>query len=66
MKTKELINDLQELKLMISDVNKAIYNINNCNIGELHNTIKDLVDFTKRDMQEKVDEIIEQIKGEQE
>ena len=62
----ELIEELQKLKLMIDYINNEIYNLHSANLKEIHEDIAQIINYHKCDMNDKVDEIIEQIKGEQE
>ena len=63
---KELIEELQKLKLMIDYINNDIYDLHSANLQEIHEDIAQIINYLKCDMEDKVDEIIEQIKGEQE
>ena len=63
---KELIEELQKLKLMIDYINNDIYDLHSANLQEIHEDIAQIINCLKCDMEDKVDEIIEQIKGEQE
>ena len=62
----ELIEELQKLKLMIDYINNDIYDLHSANLQEIHEDIAQIINYHKCDMNDKVDEIIEQIKGGQE